>query len=84
MASHEEKPAASASFPVRRGPYQYVRVRPDGTSSTVTVDEQMLHDGVASCEVAPDDRIVEVALSSTSDPDLDPPRGQLWPSEAPK
>jgi hypothetical protein len=29
--------------------------------------------------VAEGDRVLEVTLSSTSDPDLDPGRGQLWP-----
>jgi hypothetical protein len=70
-----------ATFPVRSGPYQYVRVRPDGTSETIPVDDATLEAGVGAAEVAAGDTIVEVALSSTSDPDLDPPHGQLWPLE---
>ena len=72
----------ATSFPVRSGPYQYVRVRPDGTSVTIPVDDSARDAGVAAAEVDDGDTIVEVALSSTSDPDLDPPRGQLWPEEA--
>jgi len=66
---------------VRSGPYQYVRVRPDGSSATIPVSHAALAAGSADVDVGPGDRIVEVALSSTSDPDLDAARGQLWPPE---
>jgi|1185.fasta_scaffold1061667_1 hypothetical protein len=68
--------------PVRTGPYQYVRVDPDGVSSTIPVDAAAYASGAAEISVRPGERIVEIALSSTSDPDLDPPLGQLWPEEA--
>jgi hypothetical protein len=46
------------------------------------VSANALDEGTAEVLVEPGDRIVEIALSSTSDPDLDPARGQLWPREA--
>ena len=70
------------TIPVRPGPYQYVLVTKDGSSTTVSVDPEALERG--SVEVSPEegDRIMEVALASTSDPDLEPAAGQLWPPEA--
>jgi hypothetical protein len=82
MTNRDEGLETTVQFPVRSGPYQYVRVRSDGTSATLPVDEAALEAGTASASVAGGDTIVEVALSSTSDPDLDAPRGQLWPPEA--
>jgi hypothetical protein len=67
--------------PVRSGPYLYVRVRSDGDSETVAIGADDLEAGFVTVRVAPGDRVMEVALSSTSDPDLDPARGQLWPPE---
>jgi hypothetical protein len=69
----------TTSIPVRTGPFQYVLVRADGSTSTISIDESAIEAGRFDVSVAEDDRILEIALSSTSDPDLDPPRGQLWP-----
>ena len=80
MASSGEN-RASVRFPVRTGPYQYVRVQSDGTTETIPVGDGDLETGTAEAHVGEGDAIVEVALSSTSDPDLDPPHGQLWPRE---
>ena len=82
MATRDDGSVASVRFPVRSGPYQYVRVGSDGTSTTIEVGDADLERGSAEASVADGESIVEVALSSTSDPDLDPPRGQLWPEEA--
>ena len=67
--------------PVRLGPYQYVLVRLNGTTSTIVVPRVALDAGTIEVIVRPGDLVMEVALKSTSDPDLDPARGQLWPSE---
>ncbi len=64
---------------VRPGPYQYVRVGADGTSVTIPVSRAEIDAGFAEATVEPDDIVMEIALKSTSDPDLDPARGQLWP-----
>ena len=68
----------SVTIPVRPGRYSYVRVAPDGATSTIHVPATALDRGIASVEVAPGESIVEIALSSTSDPDLAPARGVLW------
>lgn len=81
MAS-EAPQSEHVRVPVRSGPYQYVRVRADGSTATVHVGEEDFEAGTVEVCVAPGDRVMEVALSSTSDPDLDPARGQLWPPEA--
>jgi hypothetical protein len=67
--------------PVRIGPYQYVLVRSNGATSTIVVPRVALDAGTAEVIVRPGDLVIEVALKSTSDPDLDPARGQLWPNE---
>jgi hypothetical protein len=81
MTTSDEELLQHVRFPVRSGPYQYIRVGSDGTSSTLPVDGAQLEAGTAEARIASGDTVVEVALSSTSDPDLDPPRGQLWPAE---
>jgi hypothetical protein len=68
-----------ATIPVRIGPFQYVRVHRDGTTTTIVITEEQLDAGQATVEVEEGDALAEVALSSTSDPDLKPARGQLWP-----
>jgi hypothetical protein len=69
------------TIPVRRGRYDYVLVRPDGTSTTLDVTESDLDAEQHTAALRDGERVVEIALSSTSDPDLDPARGQLWPRE---
>jgi hypothetical protein len=69
-----------ARIPVRKGPYQYVLVGADGTTETISVTDQQLDAGWVEVEVSEGQQITEVALSSTSDPDLDPARGELWPT----
>ncbi len=77
----DSKPLSRARVPVRTGPYQYVRVGPDGSTATIPVDRAALDAGTIEVDVVTGDRVMEIALSSTSDPDLDPPHGQLWPAE---
>lgn len=81
MTTRDEGLVSRVRFAVRTGPYQYIRVGSDGTSSTLAIADAELEAGTAEADVAGGDSIVEVALSSTSDPDLDPPKGQLWPAE---
>lgn len=81
MTLANERPSRRVRVDVRTGPYQYVLVRPDGTSSTIRVEPAERATGTVETEVYDGDRVLEVALSSTSDPDLDPARGQLWPPE---
>jgi hypothetical protein len=69
----------TANIPVRRGPFQYVVVGPDGSTTTVQIEEADLAAGSVRVEVGDGDRVLEIALASTSDPDLNPARGQLWP-----
>jgi hypothetical protein len=79
MNPTDEHQETTISIPVREGRYQYVRVRTNGDSSTVPVAPADLERGTVDVAVAPGDRVLEVTLSSTSDPDLEPGRGQLWP-----
>ncbi|HQR38452.1 MAG TPA: hypothetical protein PLF26_08615 [Blastocatellia bacterium] len=74
----------SVTIPVRPGRYAYVRVGPDGSTSTVHVSTRELDRGKATVDVTPGESIVEIALSSTSDPDLDPARGVVWAEGAPR
>ena len=71
------------TIPVRGGPYQYVVMRAGGAAETLGVTQAERDAGAAEVEVAGGDTVLEIALSSTSNPDLDPARGQLWPAEAP-
>lgn len=66
-------------FRVRPGRYAYVRVGARGDAHDVHVSHAERENGTFETIVAPGDRILEIALSSTSDPDLAPARGQLWP-----
>jgi len=66
-------------IPIRSGPFNYVLVRADGTTVEIHPDDAQLAAGSTSVDVEQGDQILEIALSSTSDPDLDPARGQLWP-----
>lgn len=68
-------------FSVREGSFLYVLVHSDGSTSTIPVDQSALDRGRIRVRVLPEDRIIEIALKSTSDPDLDPARGQIWPEE---
>jgi hypothetical protein len=69
----------TVTIPVRPGPFQYVLVRSDGTRSTVDVEREGIERGSVFVEVGTGDRVLEIALASTSDPDLDRAKGQLWP-----
>jgi hypothetical protein len=69
----------NAKIPVRSGSFQYVLVRKDGSTHTLKVDDGDTRSGWLEVAVVDGDRLLEIALSSTSDPDLNPPRGQLWP-----
>jgi hypothetical protein len=69
-------------IPIREGRYEYVRVAPDGAATTLVIDEEARAAGVATVAVSDGDRVLEVNRSSTSDPDFEPARGQLWPEEA--
>ena len=76
-----DEPAANTTtvtIPVRPGRYSYVRVRGDGSSSTVGVSARDRDAGFASVRVATGESIHEICLSSTSDPDFEPPRGVVW------
>jgi hypothetical protein len=73
--------ALTVSIPVRPGRYAYVRVAPDGTTTHLDVASPDLDAGRATIDVAPGDLLVEIALSSTSDPDYERPRGTLWPRD---
>lgn len=66
---------------VRTGPYQYVLTRLDGSAVTLDVSPAEREEGMAAVDVSEGDTVMEVALASTSDPDLDPARGRLWPAE---
>ena len=79
MSPNDRPEETTISIPVREGRYQYVRVRPSGETHTVRVGPADFERGVAAVAVRDGDRVLEVTLSSTSDPDLDPGRGQLWP-----
>jgi len=79
MSPTEDRTETTISIPVREGRYQYVRVRPSGETKTVRVGPSDFECGTADVAVAEGDCVLEVTLSSTSDPDLDPGRGQLWP-----
>ena len=79
MSPTEHPAETRISIPVREGRYQYVRVRPGGETSTIKVAPADLERGTVEVAVDEGDRLLEVTLSSTSDPDLDPGRGQLWP-----
>jgi citrate lyase subunit beta/citryl-CoA lyase len=81
MSADRPREPRRVRVPVRSGPYQYLLVGPDGESSTIPVDGWARDAGWAHVDVGPDDRVIEIALKSTSDPDTDPPRGQLWPDE---
>jgi hypothetical protein len=80
VATDDKSTATRVRVPVRTGSYQYVLVRPDGSSTTIPVGPEALEEGSVEVEVSAGDAVMEVALSSTSDPDLDPPRGELWPA----
>lgn len=80
MPTDFQQAATPVRVRVRTGSYQYVLVRPDGSSTTIRVDREALDAGSVEVGVSEGDRVIEVALSSTSDPDLDPPRGELWPA----
>lgn len=69
------------TIPVRTGPYQYVATRSGGETETLDVTAGEREAGEAEVEVGEGDIVMEIALSSTSNPDLDPARGQLWPPE---
>lgn len=71
----------TTTIPVRRGPYQYVRVAADGATTPIRVDPSALDAGALEVDVRDGETVTEIALSSTSDPDLDPARGQLWPKD---
>lgn len=68
-------------LPVRTGKFGYVRVARDGTTHDLHVDPEPRERGEFRTSVADGDRVLEIALGSTSDPDLDPARGQIWPIE---
>ena len=69
-------------IPVRPGPYLYVVVHPDGSTENIDTPDETLDAGSIEVEVDDSDRVMELARSSTSDPDLAPARGQLWPEES--
>lgn len=81
MGTDDQNETTEARVPVRKGRYEYVLVREDGTSTTIPVGEAAYGEGTLAVAVRAGEKIVEIGLSSTSDPDLDPPRGQLWPEE---
>lgn len=81
MSNHELQESREISVPVREGRYEYVLVRTDGESSTIPVTESDLEAGMLSIRVREGERVMEVGRSSTSDPDYDPPLGQLWPRD---
>ena len=81
MANDHGKELREARVPVRRGRYAYVLVRRDGTSTTIPVSEAAYDEGPLEVAGRDGERIVEVGVSSTSDPDLDAPLGELWPRE---
>ncbi len=71
----------TVEIPVRAGRFGYVRVSPDGSAHDLRVGADDRERGTSVVAVTNGDRILEIALGSTSDRDLDPGRGQLWPEE---
>ena len=76
MANDDPQTAREVTIPVRGGRYDYILVRPDGTSTRLDVTDSDLAAGHHTAALRDGERVVEIALSSTSDPDLDPARGQ--------
>ena len=66
-------------IPVRDGRYEYVLVAADGAATTLSVSDAAKAIGFETVTVRDGDRVLEVNQSSTSDPDFEAPRGQLWP-----
>lgn len=69
------------TIPVRTGRFAYVRVARDGETHDLHVDSWSKERGSFATTVSDGDQVIEIALGSTSDPDLDRARGQLWPLE---
>lgn len=67
------------AIPVRFGRFAYVRVARDGETHDLHVDSASKDRGSFETTVSDGDQVIEIALGSTSDPDLDRARGQLWP-----
>lgn len=73
--------AQTVTIPVRPGRFAYVRVARDGETHDLHVDSGSKERGSFATAVSDGDQVIEIALGSTSDPDLDRARGQLWPPE---
>ena len=71
----------TVTIPVRPGRFAYVRVARDGETHDLHVDSATRERGSFAIAVSDGDQVIEIALGSTSDPDLDRARGQLWPPE---
>lgn len=71
----------TVTIPVRTGRFAYVRVARDGETHDLHVDSEARERGTFETTVSDGDQVIEIALGSTSDPDLDRARGQLWPLE---
>lgn len=71
----------TVTIPVRAGRFAYVRVARDGETHDLHVDSGSRERGTFETTVSDGDQVIEIALGSTSDPDLDRARGRLWPLE---
>ncbi len=67
------------AIPVRFGRFAYVRVAGNGETHDLHVDSGARERGSFETTVSDGDQVLEIGLGSTSDPDLDRARGQLWP-----
>lgn len=69
----------TVTIPVRIGRFGYVRVASDGTTVDLHINVEARERGQFETIVAQGDCVLEIAFGSTSDPDLDRARGQIWP-----
>ena len=71
----------TVTIAVRPGRFAYVVVARDGATRDLHVDHASKERGSFTTGVSNGDQVIEIALGSTSDPDLDRARGVLWPTE---